>query len=405
MKRLLLCVAVIAMGIAWHPASSAAGEDEEGRFKFGGSMRGRFEFFRFSEDETGTKRNTRGRFRYRFRLDGKILINSRANFQFRLISGENSRSGNQTIGSPVDFGPNIISIRSAMMVLTPWPDGKLPNNKGYWKFDFGRVSNPYVFKQHCKDMMLWDHDLAFGGMGTQFGYQLGGKSTFLFNTGYYQIDENSSDPVDPYLAPVQVGLVYDGDRTKMGIRASYWYMAELDSAFIQRGVDGEGGVTPSAGNIPDGLTGSVYGGTLRVVSAQAYIRRMLGSVPVSLYGGYSTNLSAEPSKLYPGIGKNANAWNAGLEGGSKDKFMLVGMGIIYLEANAFPSQFVDSDFLDGITNRYGPILYLSKQLFKRTDFNTQLFWSDGIESNNEGYYESLLASERVRLQVDVLYHF
>ena len=132
---------------------------------------------------------------------------------------------------------------------------------------------------------------------------------------------------------------------------------------------------------------------------------MLGSVPVSLYGGYSTNLSAEPSKLYPGIGKNANAWNAGLEGGSKDKFMLVGMGIIYLEANAFPSQFVDSDFLDGITNRYGPILYLSKQLFKRTDFNTQLFWSDGIESNNEGYYESLLASERVRLQVDVLYHF
>jgi hypothetical protein len=405
LKRLLLSIAVIALGAAWHPAPSSAGDDDEGRLKLGGSMRGRFEFFRFSEDETGTKRDTRGRIRYRFRLDGKVTINPRANFQFRLVSGNDSRSGNQTIGDPVDFGPNNIAIRSAMMVLTPWEDGKLPNGKGYWKFDFGRVKNPYVWKGSGKDMMLWDNDIALGGFGTQFGHQLGSQASFWINTGYYQIDENGSGPVDPYMAPVQVGITFGGDNVKAGIRGSYWYMTELDSLFVQRGVDGEGGVTSSGGNIQDGLTGSVYGGTLRVVSTQAFVSGKVGSVPLVLYGGYSTNLTAEPSQIYPGIGKSANAYNAGIEGGSKKKVMKLGLAFFYIEANAYPSQYIDSDFLDGRTNRYGPFLYLSKEVMKKTDFNTQIFWSDAIETDNEGYGVSASASERTRVQIDLLYHF
>jgi hypothetical protein len=404
LKRLLLSLAVIALGAVWHPSPSAAGDDE-GRFRFGGSMRGRFEFFRFSEDETGTKKDTRGRIRYRFRLDGKIKVNNRANFQFRLVSGNDSRSGNQTIGDPVDFGPNNIAIRSAMMVLTPWPDGRLPNDKGYWTFDFGRVKNSYVWKGHGKDMMLWDGDIALAGFGTQFGHQIGNPASFWINTGYYQIDENGSGPIDPYMAPVQIGFLFGGDNVKAGIRGSYWYMSELDSLFIQRGVDGEGGVTKSGGNIQDGLTGSVYGGTLRVASTQLFVSGKLGSVPLVVFGGYSTNLTAEPSHIYPGIGKNAVAWNAGIEGGSKKKVIKLGLTWYYIEANAFPSQYIDSDFLDGHTNRYGPLFYLSKEVMKKTDFNTQIFWSDAIETDDDGYGDSAQASERTRVQIDLLYHF
>ena len=406
MKRLFLAIAVIAMGAVWHPTpSTAAGDDDEGRFEFGGSMRGRYELFRFSEDETGTKKDTRGRIRYRFRLDGKVNLNNRANFQFRLVSGNDSRSGNQTLGDPVDFGPNNIAIRTAMMVLAPWPDGKLPNGKGYWKFDFGRTKNSFVWKDRGRDMMLWDNDIALAGAGTQFGHQLGGSASFFFNTGYYAIDENGSGPTDPYMTPVQVGFLYNGDNVKAGIRGSYWYMSELDTLFIQRSVDGEGGVTSSGGNIQDGLTGSVYGGTLRVVATQAFVSGNVGPVPLVVFGGYSNNLTAEASQVYPGVGKNAMAWNAGIEGGSKKKVVKLGLAWFYIEANAFPSQFIDSDYLDGHTNRYGPFLYLSKEVLKKTDFNTQIFWSDAIETDNDGYLSSAAASERIRIQIDLLYNF
>jgi len=405
LKRLFLSIAVIALGAVCHPTPSAAGDDEEGRFEFGGNMRGRFEFFRFSEDETGTKKDTRGRIRYRLRLDGKIKLNSRANFQFRLVSGNDSRSGNQTLGDPVDFGPNNIAIRSAMMVLTPWPDGKLPNDKGYWKLDFGRTKNSFVWKDRGRDMMLWDNDIALAGAGTQFGHQLGGSASFFFNTGYYAIDENGSGPTDPYMTPVQVGFLYNGENVKAGIRGSYWYMSELDTLFIQRGVDGEGGVTSSGGNIQDGLTGSVYGGTVRVVATQAFVSGNVGSVPIVVFGGYSNNLTAEPSQVYPGIGKNAMAWNAGIEGGSKKKVIKLGLAWFYIQANAFPSQFIDSDYLDGHTNRHGPLFFFSKEFLKNTDFNTQIFWSDAIETDNDGYGNSAAASERIRIQIDLLYNF
>jgi hypothetical protein len=180
-------------------------------------------------------------------------------------------------------------------------------------------------------------------------------------------------------------------------------MAELDTLFVQRGVNGKGGVTKSGGNIQDGLTGSVYGGKLEVVSTQAFVTFHAASVPFTVYGGYSTNLSAEASQLYPGIGKENAAYSAGLEGGSKKKVMKLGAAWYHLEANAFPSQFIDSDYLDGRTNRKGLFVYFQKTVLKKTDFNVQLFASDAVKSDNDGYDTSVAGSERVRLQVDLLY--
>jgi len=406
LKRTFLAAAIVALSCAWAPADSRAGDDES-RFKFGGSMRGRYEFFRYSQDETDSKKDTRGRIRYRFRFDGKITVNPRANFNFRIVTGNDSRSGNVTIGSPFDFGPSNVTVRHAMMVLTPWEDGKLPDDKGYWRFDFGRVKNPFVWKGHGRDMMLWDNDIALGGLGTQFGHELGSSAKFFINIGYYVIDENSSGNKDPYVAPAQLGFLGGGENTHAGLRGSFYYMAELDADFIDRGVDskkGEDGVTDAGGNVPDGLTGSVDGGKLEVVSTQAFVSTRLVKVPFTVFGGYSTNLTAEPSQLYPGVGKNAVAYNAGLEGGSQKKVILLGAAYYHIEANAFPSQFIDSDFLDGHSNREGLLLYLSKNVMKSTDFNTQLFWSDAIDTT-DGLESSVENSERVRLQVDLLYKF
>ena len=191
---LVTFVTLGALAAAWYPADSRADTTDKtyGFFKFGGDMRGRFEMFRFSEDETGAKKDTRGRIRYRFRFDGDIKINPYAKFHFRIVSGNDSRSGNQTLGDPVDFGPNSIGIRRAMMVLTPWSDGKLPDGKGHWAFQFGRVKNPYVWKKRGQDKMLWDNDIALAGVSTVFDHQLGEPTRLFFNTGYYAVDENST---------------------------------------------------------------------------------------------------------------------------------------------------------------------------------------------------------------------
>jgi hypothetical protein len=408
LKTRLLTVATIALFCAGLPVESLAA-DEEGRFLFGGSMRGRYEYFHFDEDATGNKKDPRGRIRYRLRFDGKITINPRAKFNFRFVSGDDSRSGNQTLGSPVDFGPNSIGIRYAMMTLTPWEKGTLPDGKGYWRFDFGRVKNSYVWKGHGKDMMLWDNDIAMSGTGTQFGRPLGSSLDIFFNTGYYAIDENSSQAGDPYMVPVQLGFLFGGGKTRAGIRGSYFHMDELDADFISRGVDGTNvdgsdGVTSSGGNVPDGLTGSATGGRLEVVETQAFLTFAAGSWPLTAFGGYSTNLSAEASEIYDDVGKNDVAYHVGIEVGDKKKVIKLGLAGYRIEANAFPSQFIDSDLLDGRTNRKGLLFYLSRRFMRNTDFNMQLFASEPV-STDADLEESVENSERTRLQVDLLYNF
>ncbi len=380
-------------------------EDVDKGLKLGGSIRGRYEYFNWLNDAEGEKKDDRGRFRYRLRLDGKAKINPNSKFYFRLVSGDDSRSGNVTLGDPKDMAPNSLSVRYAAMVITPWADGKLPSGNGKWSFDFGRVKNPYKWKGHGKDMMMWDGDISLAGSGTQFSHKLGGSGSFFLQTGYYVIDENSkNDSKDPYMAPVQGGIIFGGDKTTVGVRATYYYMGELDAAFIMRGVDGTDGVTKSGGNIEDGLTGDIEGGNLQVIEAQAFFATTLGSVPLVLSGGYANNNSAEPSVMYDGVGKNSVAYNAGIEVGAKKKALLGGIGLYHIEANAFPSQFIDSDLLDGYTNREGILFFLAKRVMKNTDLGLQYFRSDAIDKN-DALSESVKNSKRNRLQVDMIYKF
>jgi len=416
-KRILtLVVGGLLLTAAGFVADSQAEEAKKG-LQFGGSIRGRYELMSFSENEDGSKKDSRGRLRYRLRLDGKALINPKAQFYFRLVSGTDSRSGNVTLGDPADYAPNLLSIRHAALVYSPWDMGKLPSGKGQWKFDFGRVKNPYMWKGHGKDMMLWDGDISLAGAGTQFDHKLGDSASFFVNAGYYAIDENSKGEKDPDMTPVQLGLLFGGGKTTFGVRGSYYYMNELDANFVKRGAyakpledqsnpdsDPIDTATTSGGNVEDGLTGSADGGTLAVISTQAFVSTALGSVPLTLSGGYSDNTSAKASVMHPGVEKNSIAYNIGFEGGAKKKALLLGAGWYHIEANAFPSQFIDSDLLDGFTNREGLLIYMSKTIMKSTDFNIQFFSSDAI-ATDPGLEGSVENADRDRLQVDIMYKF
>lgn len=406
MKRIIAVAILVSSVLAATPTPGSA---DESVLKFSGDLRGRWETFRFSEDETGSKKDRRSRIRYRLRLDMSARLNTRAAVNIRLGTGDtDSRSGNQTIGSPVDFGPNEIDVRRAYLVFTPFENGTLPNRDGHWAFQFGKVANPFVWN-HGKDVLLWDHDINPGGFSTTFDLAFAeGASVLCVNAAGFVISETSEGPKDPYMAVAQVAWKQDlGGRFKAGIRGTWYTLGDLDTAFVLRGALGKAGdstaVTTGGGNIPDGLTGDIGGGSMNVVETTLYVT-MPGTWPVTVFGGYSSNLDAEASQITT-AGKDNVGYNIGAEFGDKKKNLTVGGGYYYLEANAFPSQFIDSDLLEGFTNRKGFLAYLSKQIMRGTTFALTFFQSDAIATTLPDYGPSVKDSERFRTQVDLVYTF
>jgi hypothetical protein len=383
---------------------------DEQKLRLSGDLRGRFEGFWFDEDPTGVEKADRRRIRYRLRLDAQGTINPNAKVALRLGTGAlDNRSGNQTLGKPVDFAPSAFTVRRAYLAIYPWDNGALGNLDGHLSFEFGRVGIPFVWK-NGKDIMLLDNDLNPGGVSAKFDIKLGRTATFFTNAGMFVIEEKGTE-LDPYYAGLQAGLVNAfSDAVKAGIRGSWYYLDQLDSTFLQRGIDGAGGVTSAGGNIPGGLTGDTLGGKLSAIETQAFIRFGKSEAwPITLFGGYSSNLDAAQTTFTDTAGtltidKEGVAFNAGLELGHKKKSILLGIAYFHIEANAFPSQFIDSDLLDGRTNRKGGLLYVKRRILSGTDFNVQLFRSAAIEEGNV-FVNSVENSTRTRLQVDLVYNF
>ncbi len=280
MNRVLMFVLLAALTVVWRPSDGRA--DEEQKLTFSGDLRGRWEGIRFSEDELNNKLPDRQRLRYRLRLTAQAKLNPHAIAEIMIGTGDqDSRSGNQTLGSPVDFGPNELDVRKAFLTLMPYADGKLPGGNGEWAFQFGKVPNPFLWKKG-RDIMLWDNDIDPAGLSTTFRTGGNGPSTFA-NAAYFVISEVSRE-ADPYLAALQAGFeVGKRDGARAGIRGTFYFLDNLDSLFVERGVDGTGGVTAGGGNLPDGLTGSVLGGDMQVIETQVFLA--LTTWSALLYGG------------------------------------------------------------------------------------------------------------------------
>lgn len=400
LRRSVSLIVLAATLIGWTPRTSPA---EESKLTFSGDLRGRFESFWFQEDASGARKEDRRRLRYRLRLDAKAHINEHAAVALRFSSNsDDSRSGNQTLGSPADFSPNDIVIRRAYLIYTPYANGKLANRDGHWAINFGRMPEPFTWK-HGKDFMIWDNDYNLGGLNTVFDMAVADGATIFGTAGYYTVYENKNVR-DPYFAGVQGGFTVDlVEKVKAGIRASYFSFDYLDNAFIMRGVDGTDGATDAGGNIVDGLTGDAAGGKLQVVETQGFIS--LKEWPVTLFGGFSSNLSAEKSMLYAHVDEEKIAYNVGIEGGNKKRYVTLGVAYYFIEANAFPSQYIDSDLFDGRTNRKGGIVYASRQLLEGAEFDIKVMFSDAIETGLPAFEHSVQNSKRTRLQADVIYTF
>ncbi len=389
-------VDVAAEGPAWYDKLSLWGD-----------FRGRFESFVYDRDPNGGYANSdRRRVRYRLRLNGKAEINDHVQVFFRLASGEDDiRSTNQSLGrNNPDFDPDSIYITRAYARVTPFADGTIPGGGGFWALEGGKVGNPFVWK-HGPDFMLWDHDIELEGVQSLFTKELTESTQLFLNTGFY-IDQENSSSSDPNLFGIQGGL--DGklaDGVALGGRTSFYRFGHLNPAFIGRGATGAGGSTSAAGNIPDGLTGSLGSETLDVIAGTAYLDLdFFDDWPILIFGSLSNNLSAQ-SSVTTSAGTDEWAWSTGLEiGDAKGRFALLGTGYYYIEANAFPAQFIDSDLFDGITNRKGWNFYIKRQILENTVLAVEGFRSDIID-DGVAYASSIPGSRRWRVRADVVFSF
>jgi hypothetical protein len=374
------------------------------KIELGGDFRLRHESFFFDSDAAGNERDDRFRLRYRFRLDGKTEINDWASVLFQLSSGEgkDQRSNNQTLGNGVDFDPDNIQIKLAYAQLKA-PSDWVPLPEGKASLELGKVPNPFLWKVG-KDILLWDGDITFEGGSARLTTQASEALKLFANAGYYVIDENNAQK-DPHLWAGQLGGSFEvAEKVTLGARGSYYQFNSLDSAFIGRASTGTGSNTSGAGNISNGLVGDPAGNdSLRVAELAAYLT-WAGSEtwPVTLYGDWATNFDAESALQ---ASEEDTAWGVGLEVGDKKKLVLLGVGYWHIEANAFPAQFLESDVLDGFSNREGFAFYGSREVARNTELTLSFYLSDEIEDDLPTFATSVADSDRLRIQADLIFKF
>lgn len=378
-------------------------KEQEGflpKIEWSGDFRFRHESFFYDTDSLGNDRRNRFRIRYRFRLNGKAAVNEYTDVIFRLRSGAVAhRSGNQTLGSAIDFDADEFRIARAFAQIRV-PQEWMPV-QGKLAFEIGKVPNPFYGKV-SKDIMLWDHDINLDGATVRYKAKPWEGGEVFANAGYYIIDENSTKN-DPHMWAIQAGASHEvAEDVSIGGRTTFYSFNSINNAFILRGATGAGSIDGSGGNVPNGLRGS--DGAMRVIEAAAWAGYDgIENWPMALFANYSHNLEAATSATF-NASKESNAWNVAFEVGDKKKYAKLGVGWWHIEANAFPSMFIDSDLLDGRTNREGLMFYASRQIMRNTDLNLTLFRSDAID-------DSILISQgvkdakRIRIQADMVFKF
>jgi hypothetical protein len=367
------------------------------RITFFGDMRARYENFWYDHDPLGDDdESNRSRLRYRFRVGAKTKINDHFDFAFRLATGSDSTSRNQTLGAGgVDFFPDDFNVDQAFLTYHPFTEGSIPFDGRKLDVIFGKMPNLFRSKVG-KDYLVWDADITPEGIAGTYEVEPVDNVSLTLSAAYFVVDENGAD-VDAAVIPVQVGVKAGlSDDVSVGGRLSYYdwrFLGADDHAFFDRAED--------HGNIPEGLTDK---NSIDIGEVRAWVKCTgIENWPILAYGSFSKNFSAGSESLFD-AGREDLAWSIGLEIGDKKKFVHLGAGYFWLEANAVPAQIMDSDLFDARTNSKGWAVYGSKQIYSHTDLKFTLFLGEALDDDIT-WPAAVEDSDRVRLQTDLVVKF
>jgi hypothetical protein len=371
------------------------------RLKFYGDLRLRGEGFVYQGDDSEVPNQYRGRYRARLGVDAEVT--DFALVHFRIASGQDdSRSENTTFGFKPDWGPGGLFIDRADLELIA-PKNWVPVDNGRATMEVGKMGNPFLWKP-IRDLMLWDNDIAPEGGAVRVSGDVADGLNVFFNGGYFIDDENTSSR-DPHVMGAQLGAAYKvTSEVTVGARSSWYGIRSIDANFLCRGVNGNNcngssGSTAAGGNLVDGLSGQNDGGQVNVGEFGAYTTWTgLTDWPITAWVDFSNNFDAHST---PGASDDSIAWNTGIAVGDRAKWLEIGFDYLYVQANAFPSQFVESDWIDGKTNHLAYVFWLTRRLFTNTDLQALVSVGDAIDDSLPTFSNSVPKADRIRFQTDL----
>ena len=379
-------------------------EDWTDRISIWADFRARYEMFDFDKDvytraleaanPNAPRLDENHRVRYQARINVRGEVASRARVHFRLVSGnDNPRVGLQTLGGPgPDFDTDDVRFDLAYATISPFPDRELPGvDQGLLAIDLGKVPNPFRSKDFGPEKMLWDSDITFEGGNLRIAGMAGPVALFS-NSGVYVIEENAASK-DPKLASTQLGgSMPITEEVSFGVRGTVHHFFSLDDGFFTR--------TTLLGNLPGGL--ARRNGSIQVVEGAAFLTLdFLEWLPARLFASWARNLAARST---PGAGREDDAYHFGILVGDEATIARVGFAYYVIEANAFPSVYLDSVVFDGRPNRHGYEWTLRRQLVPNVDFLFSAYLSDRIEGGAQ-YANSGVLSDRFRMRTDLVFDF
>ena len=291
--------------------------------------------------------------------------------QGNVVDGE-PRSTNFTLGDSLSKG--LIWLDYAFVEYSPM---------GWATLTLGKFKNT---AWQTSDI-LWDTDLYHDGAALCFKYNINPDLNVFLNNEFVVIDEVSATNMDPTMALFQPGVSAKFMEGLFSAKAAvaYWSFNTVKGVALDHSA-GTNAQDSSKRNLVD----------FDVVNPSVE----LGMSDIFGYDGklaldYALNSSTDVRNV--GYCLSATFGNAKIAalGNWQVKYMLR-----YLEQNAFPDCFPDSDFYSGGTSRQGHELIFTVGLGKNTQLGLDYYIAERLKINPTD-----LPQERSLIQVDVVHKF
>jgi hypothetical protein len=336
-------------------------------FKLGGDVRLRHQV-ETQAPQNGTVTNERTRERFRFRLNGDVMMQKGWGAGFALETASAADSGNQTF----ENGNNDYDIYLARAYVS-WR----PNLN--WMFVGGKQRNPFYSTD-----MIWDSDINPQGLSEIHTRYLAGKDTLEFRASQIIMDDNNETGIgragrDAWLFVQQAVYTHWFGQDAIGNVVNSLVVAPGFMVYNDSVLSGLNNETPFNGST-DGLAVFTMPGEVNWVGING------AGTSLKFYWDFAYNLEAERRvrRVYglTSAEKDATAWLAGLAysfGSGKVAgdysirldYRRVGTGSVDVNLN-------DSDWAFGRVNQQGWKLALAYNLTDWANVGATYFYTTDI---------------------------
>lgn len=346
--------------------------------KLAGDLRLRYEYNGFNWGATqGSEKKDRNRARYRLRVGvTKTWLDDQLEVGFRLASGENNDATSTNQSFTQDFSKKPVWIDLAYAKYTP------KALKGFSVIG-GKMLRPWLTNE-----IFFDSDVNPEGFWAEYKVAKVGPVEPFVGAGYFVVNE-SADGEDSTMYIAQAGVKADiAKDVKYTLATNYQEWTDYSAS----------GATPRGNDSP---LSRVPG--FRIISLSNNVDFPVFGRPLNVFADVARNCGeGAPTHNYTG---QDNAYAAGIKYGQNKKKGDWSLKYRYawVEADALPGHFVDSDF--GFANRKGHVIGGEYSLLDSLTVGVNVFLTQPVFSPTTTSGSSRTEDMTATVMADLIWKF